>query len=326
VQHINVVQRNLAPSLPTTKPPHPGEEILAGLRKKQKELPTRYLYDECGSDLFEQICELDEYYPTRTETAILTGYIDEIVGLIKPNPIIIELGSGSSTKTRILLDHLPDASAYLPVDISPELLHQSAAALRREYPDLAVVPITADFTKGIKLPRLARRRASKLAFFPGSTIGNFYPNDAISFIRKIGQTVGSGGGLLIGVDLVKDPQVLNEAYNDAKGVTAAFNLNMLRHINHAVGADFQLNHFRHHAFFNHEESRIEMHLVSTINQTVQMAGSQIAIAEGESILTEVSYKYTLEHFESLAEKAGFRIRETWLDPKKYFSVQYLERR
>jgi dimethylhistidine N-methyltransferase len=296
------------------------------MRKRQKELPTKYLYDSIGSNLFEQICKLEEYYPTRVETGILLNHIDEIVKHIKPKPIIIEPGSGSSTKTRILLDHIPEISAYLPVDISGELLQQSAEALRAAYPNLNVLPITTDFTESFTLPRSADFKTNKLVFFPGSTIGNFYPNQVTAFLRRIGRLVGSGGGLLIGVDLVKDRQVLHNAYNDARGVTAAFNLNLLNNVNTAVGSDFNPEQFRHLAFFNSQESRIEMHLISTIDQKVQIGSRAFLIKKNESILTEVSYKYKLESFVSLAEKAGFEIRNVWLDQQKYFSVQYLERR
>lgn len=323
VQPVNVGLLNFTTVPPTTN--QQVEEILKGMRKTQKELPTRYLYDEAGSELFEQICELEEYYPTRVETGILTKNISDIAGLIKPNPVIIELGSGSSTKTRILLDRIPDITAYLPVDISRELLHQSAAALRLEYPHLNILPITADFTKRINLPTIASSGDNRVVFFPGSTIGNFHTYEVPDFLQRIGHAAGPGSGLLIGIDLVKDIRVLNAAYNDSKGVTAAFNLNLLNHINRAAQADFNPEKFRHHAFFNQDESRIEMHLVSTIDQSVDIDGECFNIQKNESILTEVSYKYTMERFSSLADKAGFSVRQTWQDSDDFFSVQYLER-
>ena len=325
-QQVDVRIGHLATKTPTTNPDNRIEEILRGMRKTQKELPTRYFYDSIGSALFEQICDLEEYYLTRVETSILIENIDDIVRWIKPKPVIIEPGSGSSTKTRIILNHIPEISAYLPVDISFELLHQSSEELRRDYPDLKVIPITADFTKGFTLPKIVNSRTNKLVFFPGSTIGNFYPHEVPAFLRQIGQIVGPGGGLLIGVDMAKSQQVLHHAYNDAKGITAAFNLNLLNNVNTAIGSDFNPDQFRHHAFFNSEESRIEMHLISTLDQKVQIGGQTFSIKKEESILTEVSYKYKLDSFISLTEKAGFELRKVWLDQQKYFSLQYLERR
>jgi dimethylhistidine N-methyltransferase len=325
VQQVNVGISYISPSPPTTKTIQAIEEILIGMRKRHKELPTKYLYDSTGSQLFESICELEEYYPTRVETGILNQNIDEIARLIKPDPVIIELGSGSSTKTRILLDHLQNVSAYLPVDISFEHLQQSADALRQDYPGLTILPITSDFTKRIHLPALAGPGKNNLVFFPGSTIGNFYPDEVPPFLNRIGQAAGRGSGLLIGVDLVNDIRVLHSAYNDSKGVTAAFNLNLLNHVNKTVGADFNSGRFRHCAFFDQDESRIEMHLVSTIHQTVHIDGHKFTIRKDESILTEVSYKYTPDRFSSLANKAGYKVRKTWLDPQAFFSVQYLER-
>ena len=266
------------------------------------------------------------YYLTRTEIGILSENIDEIVGLVEPRPIIIEFGSGSSAKTRILLDHLTNIAAYMPVDIASEQLNQTVAALREEYPGVEIISVNADYTRAFDLPPVASRESNKLAFFPGSTLGNFYPKEAAAFMDNVGQVIGSGGGFLIGVDLQKDHEVLNQAYNDPEGLTAAFNLNMLIHINRAVGADFDPDKFTHHAFYNCAESRIEMHLISTRDQTVRLAGQEVFLQSGENILTEVSYKYSLESFAALAAKAGFESHKTWLDSKKYFSVHYLVRK
>jgi len=298
-------------------------DILAGLKQKQKKLPTKYFYDKQGSQLFDEICKLEEYYPTRTEFSILQTNITEIVELIKPRSVMIELGSGSSTKTKILLNHLDDLAAYIPVDISSQYLNQSAQSLRLIYPDLKIVPLTADYTKNFILPDVGDPNAKKLVFFPGSTLGNFYPNEAIAFMQNMRKIIGSCGGVLIGIDLQKDPQVLNNAYNDSKGVTAAFNLNMLNHINNTVDADFDLAGFKHYAFYNQVEGRIEMHLISQFNQSVHIGGEEISIKKDEAILTEVSYKYTLEIFNNMVTEAGFTTKKVWLDPQKYFSVQYL---
>ncbi len=298
-------------------------EILHGLQKEQKELPPKLFYDKRGSDLFDQICRLEEYYPTRTETSILQENIREIVNLIGPNPLLIEYGSGSSKKTRILLDNLPEMNTYIPVDISREHLDKTTEGLRRIYPGLEVSPICADYTSDFELPRINKEYSHKLAYFPGSTIGNFYPEEAITFMQNIAHQVGTGGGLLIGVDLQKDPGVLYRAYNDSQGVTAAFNLNMLTHINREFGADFDEEMFIHEAFYNEVAGRIEMHLVSLSDQKIHISGRNFYFRENETILTEVSYKYTLECLEQLANYAGFEVQKVWTDPRNYFSVQYL---
>jgi dimethylhistidine N-methyltransferase len=317
-------QQNFVTALPDEKN-NPAEDILKGLQKEQKELPTKYFYDERGSKLFDQICTLDAYYLTRTEIGILSENIDEIVGLVEPRPIIIEFGSGSSAKTRILLDHLTDVTAYMPVDIASEQLSQTVEALREEYPEIEIISVNADYTRAFNLPLVDSMVSNKLAFFPGSSLGNFYPEEAAAFMDNVGQVIGPGGGFLIGVDLQKDHEVLNRAYNDPVGLTAAFNLNMLVHINRTASANFDPDKFTHHAFYNCGESRIEMHLISKSDQTVQLAGEDVFIRAGENILTEVSYKYSLESFTALAAKAGFETRKTWLDSKKYFSVHYLVR-
>jgi len=299
------------------------DEVLAGLHQAQKAIPCKYFYDEHGSHLFDQICELDEYYPTRTEMAIMCDHVAEMAELLGRGCMLIEYGSGSSVKTRILLDHLCAPAAYVPLDISREHLLRSAAKLAVAYPRLKVLPVCADYTTRFELPPCPRPVARKVVYFPGSTIGNFEPEYALGFLRHIAQTCGAGGGLLIGVDLKKDVRVLEPAYNDARGITAAFNLNLLRRINGELGADFQLDQFRHHAFYNEEAGRVEMHLVSLRAQTVHLADAVIALRPGESIHTENSYKYALAQFAGLAQQAGFKTWKVWTDRRQLFSVHYL---
>jgi L-histidine Nalpha-methyltransferase len=297
-------------------------ELLDGLRKPEKSLPSKLFYDELGSELFEQITRLDEYYPTRTEAEIFTNRIDEIIVHLGSDVTLIEFGSGNSQKTRILLDHLPDPVGYVPIDISQEKLTESATAIAAAYPGLSVIPIWADYTRELELPTIEGSR--KAAFFPGSTIGNFYPDEAEAFLKRVAELVGEGGGLLIGVDLKKDERILNRAYNDAEGVTAAFNLNMLAHINRAFGANFQLDNFRHYAAYNEALGRIEMYLVSLEDQTVNVGDAEVSFRRDERILTEVSHKYTVEDFERLAARGGFHVQDVWTDSDRLFSVQCLE--
>lgn len=298
-------------------------EVLQGLQKPRKELPPKLFYDELGSQLFDRICELDEYYLTRTETAIMQEYIGEIAGLVGRGCLLIEYGSGSSKKTKILLDHLHDPASYVTIDISREHLMRSAADLAAAYPGLEVIPIYADYTASFELPSIDKPVLRRVAYFPGSTIGNFYPEEAVDFLKRIAEAIGPGGSLLIGVDLKKDPSVLNLAYNDRAGVTAAFNLNMLARMKREFEADFQIEQFAHRAFYNERLGRIEMHLIALKDQTVHLDGVEIVFKAGESILTEVSYKYTLEEFEKLAARAGFKVSKVWTDKKQLFSVQYL---
>ena len=298
-------------------------DVLAGLKSMPKTLPCKYFYDERGSQLFDLICELGEYYPTRTETAILCTNIDEIAHAFEPGARVVEYGSGSSKKTRILLDRLPWISGYVPVDISREHLSATAEGLRSRYPHLAISPVCADYTQMFDLPEADGEPARVVAFFPGSTIGNFHPEEAVEFLRRIARICGPGGGLLIGVDLQKDLAAVELAYNDRQGVTAAFNMNLLQRINRDAGADFALDQFLHHAFYNARLGRIEMHLLSRREQAVRVAGQRIEFGEGETILTECSYKYTLPQFAAMTKEAGFATKRVWTDPKAYFSVQYL---
>jgi dimethylhistidine N-methyltransferase len=298
-------------------------DVVRGLAATQKELPCKYFYDEAGSQLFEHICELEEYYLTRTELAIMRGHAAEMAGLLGRRCLVLEYGSGSSTKTRLLLDHLADPAAYVPVDISCAHLWRSAAALAREYPRLEVLPLCADFTRAVPLPRVGRRQGRTVVYFPGSTIGNFPPADAVALLRQTARLCGPGGGLLLGADLKKDPGVLHAAYNDSRGVTAAFNLNLLARVNRELGADFRLDQFRHYAPYIPCEGRVEMHLVSRLEQQVRIGRETFCCAEGESIRTEYSYKYSPKDLRALASASGFEVGQVWTDDRRYFSVLYL---
>jgi dimethylhistidine N-methyltransferase len=298
-------------------------EVLGGLRKAQKELPSKYFYDERGAALFERICTLEEYYIPATEAAIMEASIEEMVELIGPRVQLIEYGSGDCMKVRVLLNHLEDAAAYLPIDISQEQLVRESEDLEIQYPDLDILPVCADYTSDFKLPVPKRRAERTVVYFPGSTIGNFDPVPAQNFLRHIAEVCGVGGGLLIGVDLKKDPVLLHRAYNDSEGVTAEFNLNLLRRINNQLDADFEPDWFEHYAFYNPKENRVEMHLVSMKEQVVHVAGHSIYFAQGESIWTESSYKFSPEEFEHLAATAGFKVEKLWTDKHRMFSVQYL---
>ncbi len=298
-------------------------DVLDGLRRPRKELPCKYFYDERGSELFDRICELDEYYLTRVELAILRAHAPAMADAIGEDVELIEFGSGSSVKTRSLLDCLNSPRAYHPVDISGEHLERSAAALARRFPGLRVLPVTADFTAAFPLPETGDPRARRVVYFPGSTIGNFSPVAARALLRSIARLVGEGGGLLIGFDVEKGASLLLPAYNDRKGVTAAFNLNLLARINRELGADFDLEGFEHQAIYVPDRERVEMHLVSRRTQDVAIAGETIAFEEGESILTECSHKYPLAHFARMTGDSGFAMVEQWTDAGGLFAVQYL---
>jgi len=296
-------------------------DVLQGLQSKPKRLSPTYFYDERGSQLFDQICELPEYYITRTETQILERHAEEIAGCIGENALLVELGSGASTKTRLLLDRLPDLAAYVPVDISRTHLMAAAQRISAAYPRLEVLPACADFTRLFSLPKPRRAPLRSVAFFPGSTIGNFDPPDAIELMKVMGTMVD---GLVIGFDLVKDPAILERAYNDSAGVTAEFNLNVLRRLNHELEASFDLRRFRHQAVWVPEANRIEMRLISSLPQKVSIAGEVISFAADEPLITEHCHKYTPQLFAAQAEAAGWRARRTWGDDRNYFHVQYLE--
>lgn len=297
-------------------------EVKDGLKQSQKQLPSKYFYDKRGSELFEQITRLDEYYLTRTEKKILRNNIDEIAGCIGENSVVIELGSGSSQKTRMLLDHLPDLSAYVPVDISEKYLGTVVRQLRKEYPGLLIKPVCADYTKAFDLPEIDRPFEYYVVFYPGSTIGNFRPEEARRFLKSIARFLVTGGGMLIGVDLKKDKDILERAYNDKEGITAAFNKNMLIRLNRELGSDFKVDAFRHQAIYNQKKGRIEMHLVSEVNQQIHLNGEALILKKGESIHTENSYKYSLEEFRELVSP-WFDVAKVWTDEDQLFSIQYL---
>ncbi|HEU4628023.1 MAG TPA: L-histidine N(alpha)-methyltransferase [Steroidobacteraceae bacterium] len=299
-------------------------DVLAGLREHPKRISPIYFYDARGSQLFDQICELKEYYPTRTEMRILADDGDDMASYIGEDALLVELGSGSSMKTRLLLDRLPTLAAYVPVDISRSHLLNAAHGIAAAYPRLEVLPVCADFTQPFALPKAHRRAKRVVVFFPGSTIGNFDPPQALGLLRVMRDIAGAGGGLLIGTDLVKDPGMLVRAYDDARGVTAAFNLNVLRRFNHELRAGFDLQSFQHRAVWNAAASRIEMHLVSTRAQRATLAGEVIELAAGEAIVTEHCHKYTVAGFAAQAARAGWSHIQHWLDPHGWFSVNYLE--
>ena len=299
-----------------------AHDVQAGLTAKPKRLSPKYFYDEAGSRLFEQITALPEYYPTRSELAILRDNAAAIAQYIPAGAALIEFGSGSSRKARILLSTAPTVLTYVPVDISSSMLAQETQSLRRDYPKLKVLPIEADFTKPFRLPPVLAE-VPHVGFFPGSTIGNFEPHEASSFLRQARQILGAGATLIIGFDLVKDKAVLHAAYDDAAGITAKFNLNLLTRINRELGANFDLASFSHEAFYNSERHRIEMHLASKMRQKVRVLGRAIDFRAGETIHTENSYKYTLESFSALARGAGWTPVAAWTDANGYFSVQAL---
>jgi dimethylhistidine N-methyltransferase len=299
-----------------------ADDVVAGLLAEPKHLSPKYFYDERGSQLFEEITQLPEYYPTRTETAILEANAPAIAKLIPEDAAIVDFGAGSSAKARILLREARRVAAYVPVDISAEFLSTETMKLHEDLPDLVLHPIAADFTKPFALPASIGSKP-RVGFFPGSTIGNFEPVEAHAFLRHAATLLGRGAVLLIGVDLIKSPAILNAAYNDAAGVTAAFNLNLLERMNRELDGDFDLAKFRHRAFYNREKQRVEMHLVSLARHKVRVAGKCIDFRRGESIHTENSYKYSVELFRSHARSAGWTPVAFWLDEKKYFSVHAL---
>jgi dimethylhistidine N-methyltransferase len=298
------------------------DDVLAGLQAEQKRLPPKYFYDEAGSQLFQRITALPEYYLTRTETTILERHAGEIARLIPPDAAVIEFGAGSSAKTRILLRAAPHVSAYVPVDISGAYLAAETAQLQLEMPVLRVLPVAADFTKPFALPETLGAEP-RVGFFPGSTIGNFEPHEANALLRHAATLLGPGALFIVGVDLVKDADVLTAAYNDAAGVTAAFNLNLLTRINRELGGSFDLSTFRHRAWYNAEQRRMEMHLVSLAKQKVRACGKSFGFWRGETIHTENSYKYTVDSFRSRALGAGWSHAATFTDERNYFSVHAL---
>jgi len=295
--------------------------VLAGLSGTPRSIPAKFLYDARGSALFDDICELPEYYLTRTETNILQQHARDIGRRAGPGCALVEFGSGSSVKSRLLIDALPALALYAPIDISREHLEAAAARLRRDYPALRVKPVCADFMGPVPPIDHAERR---LGFFPGSTIGNLEPADAKAFLRNARKLLGDDGALVLGIDLKKDPQRLHDAYNDSAGVTAAFTLNLLRRMNRELHATFNLAGFTHEAFYNPIEGRIEIYFRSLLDQSVVVAGRRFDFFAGEKVHTEYSYKYDPAGIAALASGGGFRIVETWTDPERLFAVVYLE--
>ena len=297
-------------------------EVLRGLQGQTKTLPPKLFYDARGAQLFERICELDEYYLTRAELEILETHAPEIAALAGRRAALVEYGSGAALKTRLILDALDEPVAYLPIDVSREQLERVASELSASYPNVVVMPICADYTQAVDLPRLPNV-GRRVAFFPGSTIVNFHPTEASAFLHRVRRAIGPEGAMILGVDRRKDIETLNAAYNDPVGVTAEFNLNMLRRLNRELDADFNVGRFRHRAWFNDEASRMEMHLESVEPQVVTVAGVPIRFARGETIWTESSYKYDVPRLERVVSAAGFAIQRLWTDKRNRFWVAYL---
>jgi dimethylhistidine N-methyltransferase len=297
-------------------------DVIAGLSSKPRTLPCKYFYDERGAALFQKICELPEYYITRTEIDILDRHRAKIAAHLGPNIELIGLGTGAGTKTRILIEALEKPAVYMPIDISEKQLAESSAIFHKLFPDLEILPVCADYLQPVTLPSPRRKAARKVVYFPGSTIGNFEPDEATQFLRRVANVCCDGGALLIGVDPRKDPNVIEAAYNDTAGVTAQFNLNLLARVNRELGADFDLKHWRHQAIYNSDSGRIEMHLVSQIDQAVQIGDHTFQFRSSEKIITEFSYKYAPEGFAGLARKAGFEFQKVWRDDARLFGVFY----
>ena len=309
----------------------PGEEsfrdaVLSGLGCARKRIPCKFFYDARGSALFEAICRLPEYYLTRTEIMILEDNSADIAAQMGRNCRLIEFGSGASQKVRILLRALDQPGAYVPVDISRQHLRDAATALAEDFPSVPVIAVCADYTRPFPLPPLPGAGGKQVGCFPGSTIGNFEPDAAVAFLANYARVLGPGGEMLIGVDLKKDPQILDAAYNDRAGVTAAFNLNLLKRVNRELDADLEIDGFEHVAFYNEAEGRVEIYIRSLVAQEACIAGARFRFAEDELIHTEYSYKYSVAEFRALAARAGFRPVDTWTDPAELFSVHYFRLR
>jgi len=298
-------------------------EVLHGLTQKQKTLPCKYFYDEKGSKLFEQICELDEYYLTRTEIGIMKENASEMVKVLGENCLIIELGCGNSTKVLLLLDHLQNLKAYVAVDISKNALAQFAELLQSKYPKLKIIPICTDYTQEFNIPNLNIDYSKKIVYYPGSNIGNFAKSDLNKILKIIHDLCGKNGGLLIGIDLKKDKATLENAYNDIKDINAEFNINILNHINNELGSNFNIDNFRHKAIYNEKEGQIEMHLFSKIDHEVKMGNKTISFKKNESILTEVSCKYDINEFKELVSEF-FEVQNIWIDKDNKFGVLFLK--
>jgi dimethylhistidine N-methyltransferase len=297
-------------------------EVIAGLSKVPRTLPCKFFYDDRGARLFGEICDLPEYYITRTELQILRLHAAEMADLLGENIELIGLGTGAGTKTRVLLEELRNPAVYIPIDISSEQLQKSTARFREVFPKLEILPIAADYLEPFELPLPRKPSSRSVVYFPGSTIGNFEPAAATNFLRRLVDLCGEDGGLLIGVDLQKDRRIIEAAYNDSAGVTAQFNLNLLARINHDLGADFHLENWRHRAIYNSGEGRIEMYIISQTDQRVRIEDRSFDFAAGEKILTEYSYKHTPEGFAALGKNAGFQFQKLWTDDARLFGVFY----
>jgi dimethylhistidine N-methyltransferase len=306
-----------------SEPPDLLADVIDGLSSNPRTLPCKYFYDERGAGLFQKICELPEYYITRTEIDILDRNRAEIASQLGPNIELIGLGTGAGTKTRILIEALERPAVYIPVDISEKQLRESTALFQKIFPDLEILPVCADYLQRIMLPSPQRTAERKIVYFPGSTIGNFEPAEALEFLHRIANVCRGGGGLLIGVDLKKELQVLEAAYNDRAGVTAQFNLNLLERVNRELGADFDLDQWQHRAIYNSKAGRIEMHLISEIDQFVDLDQHKFHFRRGDKIITEFSYKYAPEEFAVLAGKAGLNFVRMWTDDARLFGLFYL---
>jgi len=298
-------------------------DLKQGLARQRKSISPKYFYDEAGSNLFDQICKLPEYYPTRTELSILQKHAHEIALHLGPHAEILEFGAGSMQKVRVLLEAMDRPARYIPIDISAEHLQGAALKLASDYPDLQVEALEADYTQDLVLPPDMPPEGRRVGFFPGSTLGNFEPLDALRFMRMCARTL-QGGALILGADLVKNPDLLHAAYNDAQGVTANFNRNLLVRANRELGADFQLDRFAHSAFYNAPFQRIEMHLMSTCQQSVRVGGTSFTFAQGETLHTENSYKFTVDGLCQLAQRAGFTPGQSWTDPENQFCLLWLD--
>ena len=298
------------------------EEVLRGLSRSPRELPCKFFYDERGAQLFQQICDLPEYYITRTEIEILELHGAEMATALGPQIELIGLGTGAGTKTRILLEELCDPAVYVPIDISKEQLENSCARFRQKFPTLQILPVAADYLEPFELPLPRKLSFRSIVYFPGSTIGNFEPDAAGEFMTRLVDLAGDGGGLLIGVDLQKDRHILEAAYNDSAGVTAQFNKNLLNRINRELGGDFDLAHWQHYATYNPAEGRIELYLISETDQAATIGEHTFQFRTGEKILTEYSYKHTIGGFITLARQAGFHFEQVWTDAARWFGVFY----
>jgi dimethylhistidine N-methyltransferase len=297
-------------------------DVVAGLSSNPRTLPCKYFYDERGSALFQKICELPEYYITRTELDILDRNRAEIASQLGPNIQLIGLGTGAGTKTRILVEALKNPAVYIPVDISEKQLRESTTVFRQFFPDLETLPVCADYLQPVVLPQARHKATRNVVYFPGSTIGNFGPDEAIEFLRRVANVCRENGGLLIGVDLKKEPGVIEAAYNDSAGVTARFNLNLLERLNRDLGADFDLDQWQHRAIYNSKAGRIEMYLISEVDQFVHFAEHKFHFRRSEKITTEYSYKYAPEEFAALASQAAFNFVRMWTDDARLFGVFY----